>query len=291
MALAAANWLGTRANLGRVSSARPGWYPDPARAGGGYRWWDGSTWTEAVGEHSNGASPSSSSGTPGRKLGLGAAMLSVGVALVTVVGVLLGLAVWRGPAPQTVRALAGPSPGSSGVPGELDASDRAATIAEATIDLPEDPYVLRADPLRLAGPIEECFLASAVVHPRYDGERDWSAIVGLAQVRSPTVSTDLGGAATAALRQFRDYFFGGHLTTVSDVTLADHPVQGREGVLLTARVRYRISHLPSRYDSVRAVLVRSTDGSTVAAFSSVPSDAPAEVARLAADSLRSLRVG
>jgi hypothetical protein len=68
-------------------------------------------------------------------------------------------------------------------------------------------------------------------------------------------------------------------------------VDGRPGVLLTARVHYRIAGLPSRSDTVTTLLVRLDDGSVVAAFSSVPNDAPAELTTLAAGSITTLRIG
>jgi len=220
-------------------------------------------------------------------------VLGVGVALVAVVGVLLGLVVGRQPStPSTARAAAGSTPLLAGVPGQLDVANRTASIAAARMALPDEPYVVRADPLPLSGPIEECFLASAQVHPNYDGHHDWSAMVGLAHVRpSPGSPADLEVAATAVLQQFAGHFFDGSPTTVSKPTLVDHPVDGRPGVLLSARVGYRIRHLPSRYDAVRVVVVQVDNGSTVAAFSSVPSDAPSQLERLATDSLRSLQVG
>jgi hypothetical protein len=48
--------------------------------------------------------------------------------------------------------------------------------------------------------------------------------------------------------------------------------------------------LPSRYDTVTAVVVRLDDGSLIMAASSVPNDADSEVARQAADALKTLSI-
>jgi hypothetical protein len=61
-------------------------------------------------------------------------------------------------------------------------------------------------------------------------------------------------------------------------------------MLFSARVYYSVDRLPSRYDKVTAVVVRLDDGSLIMAASSVPNDADSEVARQAADALKTLSI-
>jgi hypothetical protein len=61
-------------------------------------------------------------------------------------------------------------------------------------------------------------------------------------------------------------------------------------MLFSARVYYSVDRLPSRYDTVTAVVVRLDDGSLIMAASSVPNDADADVARQAADALKTLSI-
>ena len=49
------------------------------------------------------------------------------------------------------------------------------------------------------------------------------------------------------------------------LTGADHAVDGHPGMLFTATVHYAVPNLPSRYDTVTALLVRLDDGSVVVA--------------------------
>ena len=71
---------------------------------------------------------------------------------------------------------------------------------------------------------------------------------------------------------------------------SDHSVDGHPGLLVTARIEYAVAGLPSRYDQVRAFLVRLDDGSMIIAASAVPDDAEPAVARQATDALATLRI-
>jgi hypothetical protein len=51
-----------------------------------------------------------------------------------------------------------------------------------------------------------------------------------------------------------------------------------------------VDRLPSRYDTVTALLVKLDDGSLIMAASSVPDDADSDVARQASDALSTLKV-
>jgi hypothetical protein len=55
-------------------------------------------------------------------------------------------------------------------------------------------------------------------------------------------------------------------------------------------VHYRVERLPSRYDTVTALLVRLDDGSVIMAASSVPNDTDSETARQAAEALETLTI-
>lgn len=249
-----------------MSGARPGWSSSPAR------------WPP-----------------DGRRSRRPVLSVGAGLAVFTLMGVLIGLVIWRDPAPVD-EAAAGTGSRASTVPagpaGALNPASREARVGEATMRLPDDPYAVQADPLERVGTIEEFFLASAVVHEHYDGRRDWSAMVGLGAIASPVEpGADLEPLGRAVVRQLARQFFGDHDTQVRELSAADHAVDGRPGLELTAQVHYAAKGLPSRYDAVTVLLIRQDDGSVVAAFSSVPNDAPRAVARLAEKSLGSLRLG
>jgi hypothetical protein len=289
-----------------MSAAKPGWYPDPAadREHGPitYRWWDGSQWSDATGESAQAPRPVPDAPAPGvRQAGTRAGgrwtlCLALAATLALVAGLLLWRETDRPPSdsagagatrakPQDLRSSRGPV-------GQLDETTRQVSIGSASMTLPDDPYVLYREPMRIPGLLDEFFQANAVVHPRYDANRDWSAVVGLADVNAArTQAAQLDRAAATALRRFARVAFGGKPTTVRKVRTRFHPLDGRPGVLLTAEVHYTVPELASRYDRVTAVLVRLDDGSVVAAFSSIPDDAPNELTRLAKESLATLQIG
>lgn len=282
-----------------MSAAKPGWYPDPAPdAGPGdpdradqpeFRWWDGTQWTDQVG-----AGRVRQASRARRAVSFG-----LSLALVAVLGVLVGLVVWhdpRGDDAATDDAAAAeqqPPDGWEWLPtGQLDPATRVVTIGAARLTLPGKPYEVYDKPMRVPRLINEFYQANAVVHSRYDGQRDWSAVVALAHLKTTAEqSADLDQAAAAALSELAARFFGGQPTKVSRLSTSDFAVNGRPGVLLTARVGYRMPELPSRFDDVTAILVRLDDGSVVAALSSVPDDADTELVDLARRSLESLEIG
>jgi hypothetical protein len=61
-------------------------------------------------------------------------------------------------------------------------------------------------------------------------------------------------------------------------------------MLFSARVYYTVDKLPSRYDTVTALLVPLDDGSLIMAASSVPNDADDDVARQASEALQTLTI-
>lgn len=284
-----------------MSDAQPGWYPDPSGAEG-YRWWDGQNWTDHIGtsldasppDVGENADPTGRSGSTGRRL----LALGVGLVLFVTAGVGVGLVVFRESARTGPAAANSPGPTSSAAApsalrprGEVEERSRRATIGSATMVLPEAPYQLYPDPSRVAGVLDVLFAAHAPVHRRFDGQHTWSAMVGFAALDPRLVSApDLDATAGATLRRLSVRFFGGRKTTVRKVSYADHTVDGRAGVMITGQVHYDVARLRSRYDRVTALVVRLDDGVVVTAVSSVPNDADAHLAQLAAESLESLRV-
>jgi hypothetical protein len=210
-----------------------------------------------------------------------------------VAGAVLGLVIWQEPRrlPESAAASVSSRPATHGVPGKLDRSTREASIGDASMTLPDDPYVVRADPMHAAGLFDSYFVASATVHEDYHAHSDWSAMVGLGGVSRDVDQADLDGTARAVAETMAAVFFDGQPTTVKKVSVADHSVDGRPGVHLTAEVRYDITGLPSRADELTVVVIRLDDGTVVAAFSSVPVDAPSGVREQAAEALGSLQAG
>jgi hypothetical protein len=224
-----------------------------------------------------------------------ALVVALGFVLVASGGVAAGLMIWR-EAPASGGALAAGSSGSTvasihTLSGRLDTSTRQAMVGPATIVLPDDPYALDAEPKRVADVIDVVFLANAPVHTDYNGRDDWLATVALVLV-SPELdrNADLEQAGSTAMRQLSKRFFGHHPTWIRNMRFADRSVDAHPGMDVTAEIHYRITGLASHYDRVTVRLVRADDGALVAAISSIPDDANASVAQLAAHSLDSLAV-
>ena len=277
-----------------MTDARPGWYPDPAGDQGRFRWWDGSDWTSAVSGSAHAPQP-----TRSRALRHAAAsghsrtVWSLGIALVAVAGVVLGLVIWHDPAGSARNAAAGVTakPSPSGVPGELDQSSREARIGDASMRLPGDPYQLRVDPMRVQNLFDSYFAAGAIVHADYHKGQDWSAVVGLAHVAPAATRDEVDATAVTVGRQVAATFFDHSPTTVERASVAEHSVDGCSGYEFSAEVSYQIPGLASRADELTVIVVRLDDGTRVAAFSSVPTDAPEALRTQAATALQSLQVG
>ena len=185
----------------------------------------------------------------------------------------------------------GPAPTGTVPPGRLDVSTRVATIGAASLTLPEDPYVIYPDPLSIEQVFDQLFWASTTVHPSYDGRRDWSATVFLGQVSKPLDPPDLQAQGQQTMTQLSRTIFDRHGTTLKGLDSSDRSVDGHPGLLFTARVTYSVSHLPSKYDTLQALIVRLDDGSVVVAGTSVPNDTDPSTARLALMALDTLHVG
>jgi hypothetical protein len=208
----------------------------------------------------------------------------------------LGLVSWRDqtatPQPRAGGSTGLPSAGGIGSDpvGYLDQQTRTATIGSASLTMPGDPYVLSPDPLAIRGVLDILFWASAPVHTRYDGRHDWSSGVLLGRVAESGGQGDLESEGTLALHRLSTAIFDQHPTEVKGLTCYAHAVDGQPGMLFSARVYYTVDRLPSRYDTMTALLVRLNDGTLIMAASSVPNDAESDTARQAAEALKTLTV-
>lgn len=293
---------------GVTAAPRPGWYPDPAGTSELYRWWDGGGWTEAISESPRAPSPRTQLPAdpddglvrrrPSRFRALVALVLCLALFLSATVG--LGLLIWHDP-PAVKRGARLPAaapatpaaslPTGTGGVGSLDEKTRQARIGAASLMLPGPPYELSPEPREVAGLMDVLFVASAPVHPRYDGTASWSSAVMLGRLSGGGSDPDLRVRAEAALQAMCRSFYRNGTTRLTSVSITDHAVDSHPGLRVTARVHYVIAHLPSRYDDLTVVLVGLDDGSVVAAVSSVPDDADPAVRSLAATSLASLTTG
>ena len=288
-----------------TAAPRPGWYPDPAGAPGLYRWWDGSHWADVTSdsvqappplalpiEAAGGVAPHHHA-SPLRI----AAALGLGFALFISASIGLGLAIWPTQSNTSAQRAAGgpgglPTVGSVGTDpvGYLDERTRTATIGPASLTMPGDPYILSPDPMAIRGVLDLLFWANAPVHVRYDGKNTWSSGVLLGRVAQSSSQDELQTEGTLALHRLSNAIFEQHPTELKGLRWDEHAVDGRPGMLFSARVYYSVDRLPSRYDKVTAVVVRLDDGSLIMAASSVPNDADSEVARQAADALKTLSI-
>ncbi len=277
-----------------TADPRPGWYPDPAGAPDHpvtrFRWWDGSDWGDATSDSAQAPTPAS---RPSRLRS--AVVLAVGFTVF--VGAALGGAVllWRDPLSSSQVRSPLPGPASSGSAaaggtGQLDFHSRQATIGQASMRLPDDPYELDKDPRQFRGLFDVAFLANAPVHENYVHGQDWLSSVMLVQLSGPLGGVDLDATGRAALHGLSRTIFYNDPTTVTELRTSDHSVDGGSGVLVTGRVGYQVAGLPSRFDTVTVLLVQLDDGTLVAGVTSVPNDAGPALEALAAQSLASLTV-
>ena len=286
-----------------TAAPRPGWYPDPAGAAGLYRWWDGTHWAEVTSDSVQSPPPiavpdgaaAEAYGAQRRTSPLRiAAALGLGFALFVSASIGLGLVIWPSqPNPPAQRAAGAglPSAGGGTAPvGYLDERSRIATIGSASLRMPGDPYVLSPDPMAIRGVLDLLFWASAPVHARYDGKNDWSSGVLLGRVAESSPQGDLQTEGTLAVHRLSTMIFARHPTELKGLKRQECAVDGRPGMVFSAQVHYSVDRLRSRYDTVTAFLVRLDDGSLIMAASSVPNDADADVARQAADALKTLSI-
>ncbi len=273
-----------------TTTPRPGWYPDPAddaSVDDGFRWWDGTTWTDHTADHAYAPAPDETGATgPSRLVRAVAWTVVVALVLTTSAGALLLL--WSGPASGPGRE---PDEAAASVGGQLDERARRASIGPVTLDLPPAPYKVSGGTHQVPGVLDVVFLAEATVHPPTDQRAGWTAMTCLASVSDRLAADfDLDEDSETTSRELAGSVYGSGPTQVRDVDVADHSVDGHGGVRVTAQVAYQIAGLPSRYDDVTAILIRLDDGSVVVAFSSVPDDASEQIRSLAASSLSSLRI-
>ena len=217
-------------------------------------------------------------------------MVALGIVLVAGAGVGIGMMVWQEPATtaaQAARSL-GAASDAPAIDG-LDAATRRATLGSATLTLPPEPYVLYPDPVQLDGVVNVIFLANADVHPNYDQGRDWQATVALARISSGLTDADLERAGDRVLREL-----GRHSTV--GIQRNHQCAVGRSGHRRTARHGVPSGRLLFRRGPAEPVRPRGRLAGArrrrhlVAAISSVPNDAPPQVADLAATAIDSLTV-
>jgi hypothetical protein len=224
------------------------------------------------------------------------AVITVGFAVFIGVSVAAGMLIWgdspAGTAARGGRALsaASPSVAETAPTGQLDRTTRTAVIGPASLVLPDDPYVVHPDPMPLEGVLDLFFWAGATVHPNYDGRHSWSSAVLLGRVSASPVGADLEAQGQLTMQRLSQTFFGQHRTTLGKVTWSDHSVDGHPGMVFSAQVHYSVKNLPSRYDTVTALLVRLDDGSIIVAATAIPNDTDPNVARQARDSLGTLSI-
>ena len=285
-----------------TAAARPGWYPDPAGdpdpVTGGFRWWDGTDWTDDTAGSAHSPAPPPPPGRPTRFRT--AVAMTLALTLFVGASVTAGLVLWgdRSAAgmSDSVAPCAPAGSAAAGVPGQLDLQTRVATIGPASMTLPPDPYELTQDPRQVPGLFDVLFMANAAVHERYEVDEDganptWSATVVLARLSAEVAGAGLEARGRNALDSISTSFFDGRPTELTEVRAYDSTRSGCTGMLMTARVGYHVAHLPSRYDVVSVQLVELTDGSVIVAVSSVPDDTDPAVAALADAALQSLVLG
>lgn len=285
---------------------RPGWYPDPAGATDLYRWWDGHQWAEVTSDSVQAPPPisvpaepahqgftSSRTASPLRV----ATALSLGFALFISASIGLGMVIWRDRSSTSADRVSSGSAGrpsaggvSSDPVGYLDEGTRTATIGAASLTMPGEPYVLSPDPMAIRGVLDLVFWASAPIHPRYDGQRNWSSGVLLGRISESSSHGDLETEGRLALHRLSTAIFDEHPTQLTKLSSDAQTLGGRPAMLFSAQVHYRVDRLPSRYDTVTALVVRLDDGSLIMAASSVPNDANSDVARQAAEALQTLTI-
>jgi hypothetical protein len=282
-----------------TEAPRPGWYPDPADVPDRYRWWDGRTWTDHLALTPNAPAPAAET-AGSRKRSLVQIVVALGLVVALILGAGVGVGFWLwGDDRRAESTGAGSTPSKAPTsnsvtaepPGQLDESSRTASIGAASMQLPDEPYELRSDPKSVPGILDVAFVAEATVHARYDGEHDWPAMVALAAINPALAQgSSVEQAGRTALVKLSPVLYGGHPTRITRVRLSDRSVDGHPGVELRARISYAVDRLPSRYDTVQAVVVRLEDGTLVAAISSVPNDADDDLAEMAEESLDSLEI-
>ena len=224
------------------------------------------------------------------------AVVTVGFAVFVGALVAVGMMIWGDTPAETAthggRTLAAASPGlaETAPTGQLDPTTRTAIIGPASLVLPDDPYVVYPDPMSLEGALDLFFWAGATVHHSYDGRHSWSSAVLLGRVSDSVAGDSLEAEGRLAMQRLSQTFFGKHDTQLGRLTSSDHSVDGHPGMVFSAPVHYSVPNLPSKFDTVTAVVVRLDDGSVVVAAAAVPNDTDPDVARQAKDSLATLSI-
>ncbi len=214
-------------------------------------------------------------------------MLTVGFTVFAAAAIGGGVLLWRGQSsPNLQRATA---TGGADPTGQLDMKTRVATIGSASMKLPDAPYRVMDSPMTLSGTFDVVFSADAPVHRLYNGTDSWWSSVLFGRLPAPA-EPDLRAQAQAVVDDLSRQIFGGQPTTLRDLSSSTHTVDGCRGVLISVKVGYDITRVPSRYDTLTAMFVELNDSSVIVALSSVPNDSPDELVRQANTALRTLTV-
>lgn len=196
---------------------------------------------------------------------------------------------------QTTTPAASASDGSrhqqTSVSGRLNEVTRRASLDTASMVLPDTPYELVGNPVSVPDAFDAMFVANAAVHPDFNGSQTWAATVGIGHV--PAGSWDTGDPAAfgrRALTGISQQFFGYTPTSVRKLHYRPVTVGATACAEISANVHYAVKGLASKFDRVRIIgCPDGTDGSAVAAVSSVPDDAPHRLSTLAATALSTFR--
>ena len=223
-------------------------------------------------------------------------LVVVGLAVFLAITATAGLLIWddapadsRDGGPRSLGSV--DSAATVAVPSaQLEQNTRIARIGSASLVLPDDPYRVHPEPLVRDDFLDSFFWAAATVHAGYDNRRDWSSAMLLGRLSAGSFTGDLEHDGPRVIEKMSVSFFDGHATEVRQISSADHAVDGHPGMLFTATVHYSVPGLPSRYDTVSALLVRLDDGSVVLAATSVPDDSDPALAQQAVDALQSLSI-
>ena len=183
-----------------------------------------------------------------------------------------------------------PSPGGVGTApiGHLDERTRTATIGPGVPDDARRSIRALPDPMKFGA--YSIFSSGPAPLSTFATTANTTGRPACCSVRLPNRATQVicRTEGTVALHRLSQAIFDEHPTELKEMTWQQRRVNGQPGMRFTAQVHYAVDRLPSRYDTVTALLVRLDDGSLIMAASSVPNDADSDIARQATDALGTL---
>lgn len=191
------------------------------------------------------------------------------VAVFAVVGLVVSLDSDRLP---TGPALDPPPPPVAQV--SYDPTYRQARYIDLLVYMPASPYVCPDSPGAVSPILASGLVCDAVIHPKYDGTRDWAASAAFGSVPEDLTRPTPDGTAKAIFQQWRTAAFSQQETTLSDYGTEKVEIDGRPATLVHGNVHYAVDGVPSTYDRVLVITVPTKDGSYAAFLSSRPDDTP-----------------